>query len=96
MNESKPENVIGGGSAWDNVRIYPDGRMDAKSAAVYLGVSMGALALWRCEGRGPRFVKAGRIWYFKNDLDEWLSGRVYRSTAQARLAMQSSSADGGC
>ena len=59
------------------VVILPDGRMDAKNAAAYLGLSVKTLAMQRCAGTGPTFVKRGRIFYFQQDMDEWLrNGRV--------------------
>ncbi len=62
------------------VFIYPDGRMDAKNAALYLGLSEKTLAIKRCNGTGPKFIKRGRIFYFKDDLDAWLdSGRMSRT-----------------
>lgn len=66
--------------------IYPDGRLDAVNAAKYIGAKPKTLAQWRCQGKGPQFIKRGRIFYFKEDLDNWLNGngRV-QSTAQARL-----------
>jgi hypothetical protein len=54
------------------VSFYPDGRMDTKNAAKYLGLTVKTLAMMRCEGTGPVFVKRGRIFYFKDDLDEWI------------------------
>lgn len=54
------------------VTVLPDGRLDAKNAAAYLGLSVKTLAMKRCTGKGPRFVKRGRIFYFKHDLDSWL------------------------
>lgn len=67
------------------VRISPDGRMDAISAAHYLGLASKTLAMWRCRGIGPKFVKRGRIFYYKADLDTWLAEGRAQSTAQARL-----------
>ena len=69
------------------VVIYPDGRMDGKNAAKYLGESQKTLAMKRCDGTGPRYIKKGRIFYFKEDLDAYLAdgGRV-TSTAQLRVA----------
>lgn len=63
----------------------PDGRMDAKNAAAFLGLSEKTLAMMRCNGTGPEFIKRGRIWYYKQDLITWVkqASRV-RSTAQAR------------
>lgn len=54
------------------VTVLPDGRLDAKNAAAYLGLSVKTLAMKRCTGEGPRFVKRGRIFYFKRDLDSWV------------------------
>jgi hypothetical protein len=68
-----------------SVRLYPDGRLDSASAATYLGMNEKTLANWRCKGIGPRFVKRGRIFYFKVDLDAWLNEGRAQSTAQARF-----------
>lgn len=66
------------------IDMYPDGRMDGKNAGYYLGVKEKTLAMWRASGIGPRFIKRGRIFYYKEDLDNWLNeyGR-HRSIAQA-------------
>ena len=68
------------------ILVLPDGRMDTRSAAGYLGVAEKTLAMWRCQGVGPRFIKRGRVFYYKEDLDAWL-GQAKRvtSTAQAKL-----------
>ena len=67
------------------VIILPDGRMNTRNAAAYLGLSEKTLAMFRTEGTGPQFIKKGRVFYFREDLDAWLneSGRV-TSTAQWR------------
>ena len=67
------------------VVTYPDGRMDAKNTATYTGLSAKTLAMMRCSGTGPKFVKRGRIFYFKTDVDDWMNaqGRL-TSTAQAK------------
>jgi len=67
------------------VVTYPDGRMDAKNTATYTGLSPKTLAMMRCSGTGPKFVKRGRIFYFKTDVDDWMNaqGRL-TSTAQAK------------
>ena len=54
------------------VSSFPDGRMDVKNAAEYLGLSQKTLAMKRSQGTGPQFIKRGRIFYFREDLDEWL------------------------
>lgn len=68
----------------NDIYIYPDGRLDGRNTARYLGVKEKTLAMWRGNGSGPRFIKRGRIFYYKEDLDAWLNekGR-HRSTAQA-------------
>jgi hypothetical protein len=33
---------------------------------------------------GPKFIKRGRVWYFKEDLDAWLRAGTALSTADAR------------
>lgn len=69
--------------------IYPDGRMDTKNTSAYVGLSEKTMAMMRCNGTGPRFVKRGRIFYFKEDLDTWLNaGGRFSSTAQARQAVE--------
>jgi hypothetical protein len=71
--------------------MYPDGRLDTKNAALYLGLKEKTLAMMRSVGNGPKFIKRGRIFYFKEDLDTWLnaSGK-YISTAQAMHVHSSS------
>ena len=68
------------------ILVLPDGRMDTKSASGYLGLSEKTLAMMRCHGTGPRFIKRGRVFYYQEDLDAWL-GQAKRvtSTAQAKL-----------
>ena len=71
--------------SFPQVVVLPDGRMDRRNAAAYLGCAPKTLAQYASQGIGPAFIKRGRVWYFKGDLDSWLSlGRV-RSTAVARL-----------
>jgi hypothetical protein len=66
------------------IEVKPDGRMDAKNAARYIGLSPKTLAIMRCKGRGPKFLKRGLVFYFKEDIDAWIRavGRSY-STQQA-------------
>lgn len=69
------------------VVMYPDGRLDVKNASSYIGLSEKTLAMMRCNGGGPKFVKRGRIFYFREDLDSWLNAKGrFTSTAQAQLA----------
>ncbi len=47
-------------------------------AARYLGVSDAVLRLWRAQGKGPRYYKAGEklIRYRRADLDAWIEARL--------------------
>ena len=67
------------------VTMYPDGRVDTENASIYVGLSPKTMAMMRCNGTGPKFVKRGRIFYFREDLDSWLNaGGRFTSTAQAQ------------
>lgn len=69
------------------VVTYPDGRMNTKNASTYTGLSEKTLAMMRCTGKGPKFIKRGRVFYFTADVDAWMNanGRM-TSTAQAKQA----------
>jgi Helix-turn-helix domain len=54
------------------VVILPDGRMNRKNAAKYLGLAEKTLAMHASRGTGPAFIKRGRVFYFRDDLDAWL------------------------
>ena len=57
------------------VRVLPDGRMDSNNAAKYLDRAPKTLAMWRMQGIGPAWTKAGgRVFYRKENLDRYLSG----------------------
>jgi excisionase family DNA binding protein len=49
-----------------------------KQAAKYVGISEGALRLWRTEGKGPRYFRAGEklVRYRRADLDSWIEARL--------------------
>ncbi len=67
------------------VVVLPDGRMDPPNAGIYLGRSEKTLAQWRSRGTGPKFIKRGRVWYRRSDLDSWLAGGEAASCAAAHL-----------
>jgi hypothetical protein len=76
--------------------MTPDGRMDRKNAATYVGLSVKTLAMKACDGSGPKFIKRGRVWYRIEDLDDWVnSNGAASSTAQARcLARDAANSSG--
>ena len=69
-----------------SILFFPDGRLDTINAANYMGLSIKTMAMMRTKGTGPKFIKRGRIFYYKTDLDSWLNeGGKAVSTAQLRL-----------
>lgn len=72
------------------VVVFPDGRLDTENAARYLGLSPKTLAMMRTTGTGPKFLKRGRIFYYLEDLQAWVSEQPrVRSTSQARIGSTS-------
>ena len=64
---------------------FPDGRLSANDAAAFLGLSPKTLAMMRCRGDGPPFVKRGRVFYYEQHLQDWLQAGLAKSTAQSRM-----------
>jgi predicted DNA-binding transcriptional regulator AlpA len=57
----------------------PDGLMDPRATAAYLGVSALTLADFRCKGVGPDFIKVGAaVRYRRSALESWLESRTKR------------------
>jgi excisionase family DNA binding protein len=51
--------------------------IDEVELAVRLGVSRSTLQSWRYEGRGPRFIKLGRLVRYRNaDIDAYLKAQT--------------------
>ncbi|WP_437201996.1 helix-turn-helix transcriptional regulator [Planctomicrobium sp. SH664] len=52
-------------------------KLDTLQAAEYIGVSPGTLRTWRCQSRGPQFIKIGaKVLYLKSHIDGWLASRT--------------------
>jgi predicted DNA-binding transcriptional regulator AlpA len=53
-----------------------------QEAARYVGVSPAVFRLWRAEGTGPNYFRAGvkLIRYLRRDLDAWIEARLSRHT----------------
>ena len=57
------------------VRVLPDGRIDRRNAAKYVGRTPKTLAMWQMEGRGPKSVLVGgRRYYYQDVLDAFIRG----------------------
>ena len=64
--------------------VAPSGLMTPRDAAVYIGVKINTLAVWRMTNRyGLPFVKLGKvIRYRKSDLDKWIDENVSTNRAE--------------
>jgi hypothetical protein len=57
------------------VRVLPDGRLDRKNAALYLGRSPKTLAQSVQQGKGPRSHDiGGRAFYYLEDCEAFIRG----------------------
>jgi excisionase family DNA binding protein len=67
------------------VTEYQD-TLTPRQAARYVGISEGALRLWRAEGKGPRYFRAGEklIRYRRADLDIWVEQRLSTPAMERR------------
>lgn len=55
---------------------------DTRAAAPLIGVTPGTLQVWRCQGKGPRFIKSGsRVVYRLRDINAYLDSRIRKSTS---------------
>jgi excisionase family DNA binding protein len=61
-----------------------------REAASVLRLSTRTIERLRVSGLGPKFIRTGSrsIRYRQSDLEEWIAGRVVRSTSQAVGAVQ--------
>ena len=67
------------------VYIHPDGRLDRKNAAIYVGCSGKTLADWATKGLGPPYLfVGGRVFYFQQDLDTWIRRAPCQSNSNRR------------
>jgi len=60
-------------------KLPPEALLDRKTAAKYLGISPGTLAVWACTRRYPnlKHIKVGRsVKYRRSDLDKFLEERL--------------------
>jgi predicted DNA-binding transcriptional regulator AlpA len=66
-----------------NFQHQSAGLLNVKEAAYQLGVSMSLLNKWRVVGRGPAFVKLGRLVRYRlSDIDDWAASNMFGSTSQ--------------
>lgn len=52
-------------------------------AADMLGISRRTLPVWRVQGRGPKFVKIGKlVRYDRTELDAWIMANTHANTCR--------------
>jgi len=62
--------------------IDPDELITDTEAARLLHQQAQTLAAWRCERRGPAYVKCGRrVLYRRSDIAKWLGDQLRQPTA---------------
>jgi hypothetical protein len=67
--------------------VEDDPLISADEAARACRQQPGTLATWRCKGKGPHFVKIGRlVFYRESQLRAWLKAQERDPAAKARVA----------
>ena len=64
--------------------------LNSDAAASALGISPVTLKIWRCKGKGPRFIKLGssprdRVVYDPAEIEAWKAARTFGSTSAATV-----------
>ena len=65
--------------------------LNNEAAASALGISPVTLKIWRCKGKGPRFIKLGEskqagVAYDPAEVDAWKAARTFASTSAATVS----------
>lgn len=66
--------------------VHVDEALSSAQAAAMIGVRPTTLEIWRCKGKGPRFVKLGTakqapVVYARSEVASWLQQRTFASTS---------------
>lgn len=63
--------------------------LSTPQAATRIGVRPATMRTWRSQGRGPKWVSAGRlVRYDIQDIDRWISEHRFQDTISARIARE--------
>jgi hypothetical protein len=78
--------------------VYNNRLLTTGEAAAFLGRKPQTLRLWRVRGVGPAYVRMGdtptsRAGYRPQALEDWLTSRTFRSTAEETVDGPSGSGD---
>ena len=65
--------------------------LSSADAAASLGISPVTLKIWRCKGKGPRFIKLGssprdRVVYDPAEIEAWKRARTFVSTSAVTVS----------
>lgn len=78
----KPSSVVG--EALTGTAVDPEELVDDKEAAKILRQQPQTLAAWRCDGKGPRYLKIGRsILYQRSAISAFLGANVVVPSAKS-------------
>ena len=66
--------------------VHVDEALSSAQAAAMIGVRPTTLEIWRCKGKGPRFVKLGTakqapVVYARGEVQRWMEERTFSSTS---------------
>ena len=69
--------------------------LDNEQTSTLLGIKPNTLEIWRCKGKGPRFIKLGTekqspIRYRRADVENWIERQSFASTSAYSPAAQTS------
>ena len=64
--------------------------LNNEAAAAALGISPVTLKIWRCKGKGPRYLKMGvskqsGVAYEPAEIEAWKAARTFTSTSAATV-----------
>ena len=55
------------------IRVLPDGRVNRRDSAAYIGISPKTMAMWLTQGKGPAsFLVGGRRFSYIEELDRYI------------------------
>ena len=62
--------------------------IDEATLSALTGIAQSTLRNWRCQGRGPRFIRVSRrcVRYARDEVDAWIAARTVRSTSDRDAA----------
>jgi len=59
--------------------------LNSEEASQYLGLKKQTLEVWRILGKGPRFIRAGRVVRYRaSDIQDWLDSNLIQSTGEVQ------------